>query len=200
MHISIVKYAFALLFVLGTGVVYAQDTAEIRDIGSTTPLERQEALEMRQTEHVEEVPERRTALSEQVQNRIRNLAANVINRLTAALNRMDAIIVRLDSRITKMGVEVDTTQATSKLADTKMSLERARLSLSTISSIDVAVVSETPRASYQTIRAQLVAVRDEIRTIHTLLRETVALLKDAMSAPQTDTETEESEESLSETH
>ena len=175
----------SLLLTLAALAIMIAIPVHAQEVGSTTPEDRAAARQEERAAAREERQEFRNTLSQQIQNRVRNLVANIVNPLTAALNRMESIITRLDSRIEKMSVTgFDTTPAKAKLGEAKDSLARARDMLSNISPIEVAVSGDTPRIAYQEIRTELIAVREEILKIHALLRETVALLKNANETPE----------------
>ncbi len=127
--------------------------------------------------------ERREALESRVQDRVINLAHNVTTRLTAALDRMTNVASRLGSRIDKLHtLGVETTLAEARLAEAQKAIEDGRNKLKNIPSIDTAVRGDTPRESFAIIRTEFVMVRDLIRQSHTLLIDTLAILKDAVRA------------------
>jgi hypothetical protein len=126
------------------------------------------------------VRDRRATIAESVQNRIHNLAANITNRLTAALDRMSGIHARLETRIQKMNSQdFDTVAARMKLDEAEVAILEGRNMLADIGSIKDAIVSDRPRESYAAIRAELKAVRDQLGIIMNLLREATALLTTA---------------------
>lgn len=148
----------------------------------TTP---RETMEARREAVAEMREERRAALMENMQDRIINLAANVINRLAAATDRMYNIIARLDSRIEKLDENgVDTKAAQEKLTAAKSELEKADEALTDLESVSDAVRGDTPKEAFATVRAEFIAVRESLKLTHTYLRDTVALLKDAVRAAE----------------
>lgn len=116
-------------------------------------------------------PNLRSGLSEQKQQRIRNLATNIANRVDAATSRLSQIADRLERRIDKSAAEgVDTTTATQALTNARALLTS---STQTAASLDqrifATVTSENPRQDWQTLRqtistlkADLLAARDEL--------------------------------------
>lgn len=131
-------------------------------------------------------------LSKVLQDRIRNLIANVVERLAATLHRFDTIVTRIDSRIEKLNAaQMDTTAASAKLSEAKDALEHARTLLAQTPDSATVVTSETPRTAYKAIRAQLIAVRDELKHVRNLLQEAVTLLKNTSARPSEEATTTE---------
>ena len=126
--------------------------------------------------------ERRAALSERAQERVRNLAANMSNRMEAAMARMDNIIGRLDSRIDKLSAAgIDTSLAAQDLANARLSLENAELMLFDIDALVVRVAgSDDPRRTWSGVKQVYIDTRDALAATHTSLRRSVALLKEAL--------------------
>ena len=124
-------------------------------------------------------PER--AVSETLQERVINLASNVSLRLTAATGRFGDIVARLETRIEKFKLEgVDTAPAEAKLTEAKHVLVSAIIALDGLPSAKAAVSGDTPREAMGEIRVQIMAIRDDLGRVQTLLRETIALLKEAL--------------------
>ena len=124
--------------------------------------------------------ERRMALTQNIQDRLVNLAHNVTDRLDAATTRMANIIGRLYTRIEKLrALGVDTSVAETKLKEATKKLNKTSDDLAAIGSIRNVVSSDSPREAFVSVRAQFVNVRTSLLEIHALLRETVALLKEA---------------------
>lgn len=117
-------------------------------------------------------------LSVSQQDRLINLTRNVIVRLTAGLDRMDDITHRLETRIEKMKAQgINTTNAELRLTEARENVRKARETLITAGAVAQAIRSNTPRASFETIRASLIQTRDLVRQTHTKLNETLSLLK-----------------------
>lgn len=132
---------------------------------------------------IENRAERRETITDNLQDRIINLASNVTMRLSSALERMDNISLRLESRMKKLeGLGVDTAPARTKLNEAHVAIEAGKSKLAHMSSISDAIRGGSPRDSFARIRPQFVEVRDIVRQSHTLLKETVSLLKDAIRA------------------
>jgi hypothetical protein len=124
-------------------------------------------------------------LTNQLQDRLINLASNVTTRLSSALERMGNISARLDSRMQKLeGLGVDTASARAKLSEANIAIASGKSTLSSMSSIPQAIRSVAPRESFSPIRMQFVEVHKLIRQSHGLLQETISLLRDAIRASE----------------
>lgn len=128
------------------------------------------------------------ALTERTQTRIRNLAANVSNRMDAAIARLEQISQRTASRIDILSDRgIDTTQARELLADAQSDLAVAR---STIAPIDENVAtfvgSRQPITEWHRIRQQFTDTRSSIVGAHETLQTVVETLRQAIAgAPAT---------------
>lgn len=140
---------------------------------------------------------RRATIEDRVKQRIINLAANLSNRLDAATNRMQNIADRLTVRIQALSENgVDVAEARFALARAQTAIDEARATLATIDGVVTAsVTSENPRETWQSTKATYIAVRENIKTAHQALRDTVAALKLAIqnstgipATPDTDAE------------
>jgi len=137
--------------------------------------------ETKMKELTEQKEEHRAAIQERAQDRIVNLASNVVMRLTSAIDRFGQIISRLDSRIEKLkNLEVDTSSAVAKLDEVKDSLSEAKNTITDLSSVREAVSGGSPRETFGIVRTELKTVRDLLKQTHSQLREVVSLLKDAV--------------------
>ncbi len=125
--------------------------------------------------------ENRSLLNGETQNRIINLARNLIGKMQAATNRLTQITTRFDTRIIILkNSGVDTTEAEAALATAKDSLERANTILSTLDTTTVqAATAENPKEAFVSARTQYVVVREALRDAHTYLKSTLVLLKKA---------------------
>lgn len=174
----------ALLAALGFGsVLCAGITTAIAAEETPVAMPAVERMRDKVEERTETRAERRETLESNVQYRVINLASNVTGRLIAALDRMDHIAARLETRIDKLHtLGVDTTGAKSRLAEAQKAIDDGNAKLKNIPSVDTAIRGEKPRESFVAIRAEFVAVRDLVRQSHTLLIDTVAILKEAVRA------------------
>lgn len=146
-------------------------------------LERQAQRESAEEAREELRAERHGTLSEIRQQRIINLAANISNRMDAAVDRLYAIVARLESRITKIAASgIDTSEATRNLQQAAASLATAKSLLSTIDErVSEATFSEEPLAKWSELRQYYQDIGQEVRAAHTALRATVAALKAALA-------------------
>ena len=141
------------------------------------------ALSDKVASRTEKQAERREALEAKVQDRIVNLAANVTNRLKAAIGRLENVVGRLETRIEKLkDLDVDTEAAEAKLGEAKDALETAQGNIDDLDSVRDAISGDNPREMYKSVREQLVGSVSIIRQAFGYLRETVALLKEAVRA------------------
>lgn len=193
------KHAYEILIllivVLFAIYTHAQEPVEMAESTSTELSETQAS-----TTTIEPVPNReevehtrqeyRAQLESRFQDRIFNLSRNISNRLQATVNRFENISNRLDTRIVKLkNSGIDTSSAEAKLGEARNSLDDARSKLGSLPSIQQALTSDTPRESFQKVRAIYVTTRDLLKNTHTLLSETVILLKNAPTQSTTDTNT-----------
>jgi exonuclease VII small subunit len=124
---------------------------------------------------------RRVALTERLQQRITNLAANISNRMDAAIARLNQIAGRLEVRIDQLeAAGVDVTEAEAELNKATESLERAAGTISDIDAIMADVTgSESPAQMWQTGRDTFVVVKSDLQNAREALRASVAALKQA---------------------
>ena len=132
-------------------------------------------------------PAPQSRLSERAQERITNLAANISNRFDGIIARLENIHNRLETRIIKLEeAGVDVSQARQSLTKSREALERAKGELRDIDEAVVFVVGSTdPKTQWQRVRLTFISAREEVRTAHAELRNTVAHLKNAQPATPT---------------
>ncbi len=152
--------------------------------------ERSELLEERQENHEAAVEarqevraERQSALTEIRQQRVLNLSANISNRMEGAINRLFNIVERMEERINKLNAAgVDTTAATAKLREAAQLLAEARATLGNIDTLVFEATSSTePKTAWQNVRTVYQEAGSQIRASHQALRESIALLKQAVT-------------------
>lgn len=150
---------------------------------------RQASSSLRQAARTEERAERQAALASFRQERVINLAANISNRMDAAVERLFDLVARLETRLQKLEqTGIDTSAAGSKLREASSTLAEAKTALSDIDAlVYAATTSEQPRTKWQAVRERYTTVGSLIRTAHGELREAVALIKVAMSGGSTGT-------------
>lgn len=164
--------------------------------------ERQEVRTERVEERVELRNERQSVLTNVRQQRVLNLSANISNRMEAAIDRLFNIVERLEERILKLNTNgVDTEAASAKLREAAQLLASARATLGNIDTlVTEATTSPEPKTAWQAVRAVYQEAGAKIRAGHQALRETVALLKHAVTEkPSNTTTTPETASTTSET-
>ncbi len=127
--------------------------------------------------------EQQSALRETIQQRIINLSANMSNRMEAAIERFYNIIGRLESRIGKLKqTGVDTAIVETKLREATQLLAEAKTKLNNIDNLVYSATTSTqPKSDWKIVRETYLETGRLIRASHQALRETVALLKTAVS-------------------
>jgi ABC-type anion transport system duplicated permease subunit len=148
----------------------------------TSYVSAQESSEQVETKETEiETPVKRSqgVLPDRFQNRIINLARNMISRMNAAVVRSEQINRRTESRIQKLKEQgVDTETAEMVLEYAKAELVEAKTTLSTLDAMTVAAVSsESPKESYKQVRWQFRIANASIRDSFTHLKTIIELLK-----------------------
>lgn len=123
--------------------------------------------------------EQRTALPQIRQTRITNLAANISNRMDAAVMRLSTISQRLEQRIIKMEeLGIETSLAREKLASANETLTNARLKLSDIDTlVNGATYSTLPRSDWMNVKEYYQETNSLIRQAHFALRESIMALQ-----------------------
>ncbi|MEZ4194827.1 MAG: hypothetical protein R3B53_00280 [Candidatus Paceibacterota bacterium] len=162
----------------------AERKAEIEEKVEDKRMQIEERLEegkIKLEEKRAEIAERKTALRAVQQERIINLAANISNRMDAAINRLFTIIERLEQRMAKMKeAGVATEPAEEKLREAARNLSEAR---SLMQDIDLYVTEATastePVGKWQSVKERYLNVGKLIRLAHQNLRESIKLLKEA---------------------
>ncbi len=154
---------------------------------STLPLPPERTMqnnEARVSERTETREERRAVLETKFQERIINLSANVIKRISAGAERMNNIATRLESRIEKQKkLGIDTSSAEAKLQEAKNSIGELNGIISSFESVQAAISSDTPQESFVPIRMHFTIARTALVKTQGLLRETIVLLKNSGAVP-----------------
>lgn len=195
--ISLVIFSFFNLFYVASA--QTTTTSETIPVDKTTPEERQENIQEQQAERAEIIEERQEIRTERIeerqtlreerqvaltgakQQRILNLAANISNRMEAAIGRLFNIINRLEVRIEKLkAAGIDTDSAEAKLREAAQLISEARAKLNNIDGlVQNATTANEPKTAWQTVRQTYSETGNLIRNSHQALRETIALLKTA---------------------
>jgi len=209
-----VSFSFiSLLILFGViafaAVVQAQETTQEPDanvsvfdelrtqrealINNETPAQTTNAPSAPQGTQIETpVQELQATLQTQSQTRIKNLAANISNRLDAYVARLDNITARLESRMMLISAEgMDISASQTHLADVQVHLEEARNKLRTIDAEVATVVGGTEaRAAWQNLKAVYQAIKTDIQAAHEDTRLALSALKASFETPVV-TESEE---------
>lgn len=193
-YIPISSFVGICLFFGAVLFAGAQTTTPELTPASTSPqTESQEQSQENQSQRVERQvndatakpklrqEEKRGALSEATQVRVINLAANVSNRVDAAVRRLTNITNRLDSRIQKLAAQgVNTSDAEMYLANAQTTLANISARMNTIDTVVYdSVTSESPRQTWQSVKALFSGVRGDLFAAQEALRAAVAALKQA---------------------
>jgi exonuclease VII small subunit len=180
---------------VATSTMGATEAADRR----ITPEEREERLEDRLENRQDIVGERQASTSERIearqelrterqaaleevrQKRVLNLAANISNRMEAAIARLYDIVARFELRVAKLkAAGVDTAAAEAKIREASQALAEARGALSPIDTlVNDATTSTEPQKNWTDVRSTYQTTAQLIRASHQALREAIALLKTA---------------------
>lgn len=120
-------------------------------------------------------------LSDRTRERIINLAANVSNRLEAAIARLEQIAARLEQRIdTDAQTGAETASARVALEVAQTSLAEARSIVSTIDEdVHKAVNAQRPREAWLYVHTLYTDTHEALRAAHTALRISINELRAA---------------------
>jgi hypothetical protein len=126
-----------------------------------------------------------TTLSEIRQTRIINLAANMSNRLDAAIDRFFSITSRLEIRIQILKQRgQDTTAAETALRTASQTLALAKSQVSDIDAkVYEATTADEPYTKWRSLAEHYVVVATTVRTAQNELRAVVAALKNPIPTP-----------------
>jgi len=169
------------------------DVATSTPLGTTTTEEKLPRQIHTQQENRTEVQQERPAqqqlrqekqdsISNNRQIRITNLAANMSNRIEAAIERFTKISTRIETRISKLEqAGIDTTDAKQKLSVAQETLNLAQTNISTIDILVYnATTSQTPKEDWSTVKQTFLATGKLLRESQQELREVVKSLKEAI--------------------
>ncbi len=131
----------------------------------------------------EKVTERRSQLQEKVQLRIKNLAANVSNRMEATISRLSSISNRIESRIIKLEAEgINVTEARKSLESAKLSLATAKAEISNIDeAVNSTIGSEDIKTNWKLVREKYLKIQSHLKTAHSEFKNTITILKEAIN-------------------
>jgi hypothetical protein len=157
---------------------------EPRNGTSTNRLEERLASSTERREERQELrQERQVALNAIRQQRVLNLSANISNRMEAAISRLYNIVERTESRIiTLKNQGVDTAASEEKLREATAYLSEAKAAILNIDTlVNEATTSNEPQNRWVEVRATYSNIAGYIRSAHQALRESLALLKTAVT-------------------
>jgi len=139
--------------------------------------------------------ERRAMLQNRAQERLLNLAANMSNRMEAAVRRLTNVSNRMDSRITKLeDTGINTAEARNHLTTARNHLASATSALSNIDTDVVQfITSNDPRSAWVRVKSIYDTARSDIRSAHESLRQALASLGQAIADQQQTDELAENE-------
>ncbi len=145
--------------------------------------ERQATMASSSEERQAAMEERRAMLSERAQERITNLAANISNRMDAAVLRLTQIIDRLTERAYELNARgVDTDAAEGHLADAQTAVDAAAALIADIDEQVAAMTgSESPKEDWAAVRTTFESTKAELMKARDALRAAVAALKEAVA-------------------
>jgi hypothetical protein len=159
------------------------DIAEQIEDRQASTTERQEQRTERIEARQDIRTERQTALTEIRQTRILNLSANISNRMDAAIARLYAIVGRLETRIQKLTeAGFDTTTAATEVREAAEYLANAQVLMGEMDTLVFsATTSQAPLSAWNEVRSTYAEVARLIRASHQSLRDSITLIKTALS-------------------
>jgi len=183
----------ALSFILGVSAQFAtaqednasdRPTVEQRRAALQATIdERRAAAEERRGDIETQREERKEALDEKRKERIQNHVTRIVERMEKAINRLRTIADRVESRIDKLEGKfadrgLDLSESRGLLLLVRAEIDVAEGLISDIEDIsDEALSSDTPREAFDEARIAFSAAKDSIKTIHSLLKDTVKTIK-----------------------
>ena len=130
------------------------------------------------------VEERRDTAINKIKDRIADFTDKVIKRFEAALERLEKLATRIESRIAKMEAEgIDVVEAKELLLAAEAKIEIAKTSVAEISLPLQDVISDTGtttaaiKGKYESLRAEIVKAKEDIKAAHAALVEVILNLK-----------------------
>lgn len=132
--------------------------------------------------------ERRAALAEHIQDRVTNRFGLMARRMRAALTRLGNIMDRIESRLEKLSNKgVDTAKLEDQLDEARAALADAEAIITTAEAefSDIVVESDTPREGFAIIKDAMKQFVDQLKQIHTMLKDIVSEMR--VSASRLDT-------------
>lgn len=132
------------------------------------------------------------ALNTRAQERIRNLAANMSNRMDAAIIRLEKISARIETRleiISNENPEIDLLSATAHLEIARNNLDTAKTIMSDIDmQVNQTVGSESPQSAWQEAKSSFKMTKNYITLAHSSLKDSVTATRQALTGENTTTQ------------
>jgi hypothetical protein len=142
-----------------------------------------------QSQRASTTSQRNVGLETRAQERVTNLAANMSNRMEAVVARLQNITNRLESRMGKMA-DIDTTASAAALDSAQLSLDAAITEMANIDADVAATISSADaRAAWVTLKTKFITIQNFIKTAHSELGSSIALLKEASLTAETEQST-----------
>ena len=167
---------YSIFSIFSLCLIFAFSVSAQEDTLNTPPQEGSATQEQQRTR-----TERRAEFTEGMHNRVINLSRNVAGRFGSALIRMTNIMYRIETRITKLkALGIDTALAETKLAEAKTALNNTEMSISSFVSAQNELSGDNTQEVFKTMQTYVRSGRESLVLTHTLLKETVSLLKQAV--------------------
>lgn len=167
---------YSIFSIFSLCLIFAFSVSAQEDTLNTSPQEGSATQEQQRTR-----TERRAEFTEGMHNRVINLSRNVAGRFGSALIRMTNIMYRIETRITKLkALGIDTAPAETKLAEAKTALNNTEMSISSFVSTQNELSGDNTQEVFKTMQTYVRSGRESLVLTHTLLKETVSLLKQAV--------------------
>ena len=164
---------FCTLIIMSASFVQAQN-----DVGANNTVEA--------TTTTNNTPPKRTftpepTLRKVAQTRLLNLAANMSNRMEAAVTRLQNVTDRLTSRLNKMEEQgINVSDARAELVKAQTKLDEATQNLASIDTeVNAFVGSATPRENWQNLKNTYLDTRSAIISAHQNILATINLAKNS---------------------
>ncbi len=158
----------------------ASTTAEVRTGTTTSRENKMKTLKERMNAQRENLQEKINVRKDEAENRIKgrfsDFFGKVIERFNATADRLDKIVLRIESRLIKLESEgANETRARSLLADAKVKLNTAKLSIANISVTASSTVSAntTLKTAYPAVKSAVEKAKKDLRATQDALTEVV---------------------------
>lgn len=153
--------------------------AKQEERASTTQEERVAEIASSTAARQEVHTQRKGMLEAHIQERVTNLAANISNRVEAAISRIEIITTRIESRANKLEANgLDMSETKALIAEVKTALGNVKTAgIAIDTDVASAITSENPRESWKEVKTHFIKMKDELMSTKTLLRKAVEAMK-----------------------